>query len=237
MKIKFICGDRHVAKHFPPVPASKERPDWYNKLGGWLGEPMTSPPTVKKCMPIYDHITSGYIIYNPVEMEIHSGIRPSNSGEEEITAFQRRFPDAWENQEPQEGHMHEQCPIHVNEDERRDYITFSVPWRIETPPGYSCLIQPPYYQFEKRFTLFPGIVDTDVIDVPWSNWPGHMNTKAGEKVIIPPGTPIMQVLPFKRDEWEMETIVDEQNVKRDTSLKFFLTNAYARIFHKKKKFK
>ena len=99
------------------------------------------------------------------------------------------------------------------------------------------MIQPPYYQFEKRFTLFPGIVDTDVIDVPWSNWPGHMNTKAGEKVIIPPGTPIMQVLPFKRDEWEMETIVDEQNVKRDTSLKFFLTNAYARIFHKKKKFK
>ena len=64
MKIKFICGDRHVAKHFPVKPASKERPDWYNKLPGFLGEPLHSPPTIKKCMPIYDHMTAGYIIYN-----------------------------------------------------------------------------------------------------------------------------------------------------------------------------
>ena len=57
MKIKFICGDKHVAKHFPPKPATKDRPDWYNKLPGFLGEPLSSPPTLKKCMPVYDHMT------------------------------------------------------------------------------------------------------------------------------------------------------------------------------------
>ena len=233
MKIKFICGDRHVAKHFPPVPASKARPDWYNKLPGFLGQPLQSPPTIKKCMPVYDHITAGYIVYNPVEQEIACGNRDNS----DVVAFRRRFPDAWNNQEPQEGHMHEQCPIHVNGNERRDYITFSVPWRIETPPGYSCLIQQPYFEFEKRFTLFPAIVDTDTIDVPWVNWPGHMNIAKGESTTIQPGTPLMQVIPFKRDAWEMETVVDEAGKARDTSLKFFLTNAYARIFHQKKSYK
>ena len=24
-KIKFICGDRHVAKHYPPIPTAKVR--------------------------------------------------------------------------------------------------------------------------------------------------------------------------------------------------------------------
>ena len=234
MNIKFICGDRYVAKHFPVKPASKDRPEWYNKLPGFLGEPLHSPPTIKKCMPIYDHMTAGYIIYNPVEQEIHSDVRPDGS---EIIEFHRRFPDAWTEQPAQEGHMHEQCPIHVNEGERRDYITFSVPWRIETPPGYSCLIQQPYFEFEKRFTLFPGIVDTDTIDVPWANWPGHMNIATGESTTIQPGTPLMQVIPFKRDAWEMETVVDESGKARDTSLKFFLTNAYARIFHQKKSYK
>ena len=116
-----------------------------------------------------------------------------------------------------------------------DYV--SVPWRIETPPGYSCLIQPPYFHFEKRFTLWPGIVDTDTIDVPWSNWPGHMNIPKGESVKVQPGTPLMQVFPFKREDWEMEIEVDEAGKARDTSLKFFLTNAYARIFHRKKSYK
>ena len=52
MEIKFVCGDRHVAKHFPVKLASKERPEWYNKMSGWLGDAQSSPPTLKKCMPL-----------------------------------------------------------------------------------------------------------------------------------------------------------------------------------------
>ena len=94
-----------------------------------------------------------------------------------------------------------------------------------------------YLHFKEGFTLFPGIVDTDTIDVPWVNWPGHMNIGKDESVIIQPGTPLMQIFPFKREDWEMKIEVDEGGIKRDTSLKFFLTNAYARIFHRKKKYK
>ena len=29
--IKFICGEPSVAKHYPVVPASQAKPDWYKK--------------------------------------------------------------------------------------------------------------------------------------------------------------------------------------------------------------
>ncbi len=45
-KIKFICGDEAVAKHFPVVPAGKMRPEWYSKLKPWIGEPHQSYPTI-----------------------------------------------------------------------------------------------------------------------------------------------------------------------------------------------
>ena len=227
-KIRFITGDPHVEKYFPPTPMSKARPDWYNKLGGWLGEPHNSWPTIKKCMPVYDYITGGYMIYNPVEMEI---VRTPKDENPDIKRFMRRYPMAWDKQDPQEGHDYSQCPV-AHRGEEQDYVTFSVPWRIETPPGYSCIIMAPFYHHEQRFTVFPGIVDTDTIDVPWSNWPG---TVQKDRVTIEPGCPLVQVIPFKREEWAMEVEYTEKANNRDTGLKFWLGNAYARMFHRKKK--
>ena len=230
MKIKFITGDPHVEKYFPPTPMSKARPDWYNNLGGWLGEAHNSWPTIKKCMPVYDLITAGYMIYNPVEQEI---VRADKEGHPDVKKFMRRYPMAWERQDPQEGHDYSQCPV-AHKGEKQDYVTFSVPWRIETPPGYSCLIMQPFYNMEDRFTVFPALVDTDVIDVPWNNWPGQVHK---DRVLIEPGAPLVQVIPFKREDWDMEVEYDPASDNRDTGLKFWLGNAYARMFHKKKKFK
>lgn len=35
------------------------------------------------------------------------------------------------------------------------------PWTIITPPGYSCLFVSPLNNSDDRFTILPGIVDTD----------------------------------------------------------------------------
>ena len=228
-KIKFICGDSAVAEHFPIVPASKMRPEWYSKLRPWVGEPHQSYPTIKKCMPVNDFIQGGYIVPNPVEQQFNIAPRPDTG----VQGFSREYPGGWTIQAPQEGHEHEQCPVQVN-GAKRDYITFSVPWRIETPPGYSCLIMSPFYFFEERFKLFPAIIDTDTIDVSWNNWPGVM---LKSQFTLAPGEPLAQVIPFKREDWEMELEVNEDQIKRDSALKFFLSDAYSKIFHRKKKFK
>lgn len=228
-KIKFICGEPSVAKHYPVVPASQAKPEWYKKTSAWVGEPHQSYPTIKKCMPVGDLINAGYIVPNPVEQEVSIAPRFDTG----VTGFAREYPMGWSMQAPQEGHEHEQCPVHI-EGKRRDYITFSVPWRIETPPGYSCLIMSPFWHFEERFRLFPAIIDTDTIDVPWNNWPGAV---LQDHFVLEPGAPLAQIIPFKREDWKMETEVDPDALKRDTGLKFFLSDAYAKIFHRKKRFK
>ena len=226
--IKFICGEPSVAKHYPIVPASQAKPDWYKKTGAWTGTPHQSYPTIKKCMPVGDLISAGYMVPNPVEQELHVTDRPDG-----VQGFARTYPAGWTMQNPQEGHDHPQCPVHV-EGIKRDYITFSIPWRIETPPGYSCLIMSPFYHFEDRFKLFPAIIDTDTIDVPWNNWPGTM---IKESFVLQPGEPLAQVIPIKREDWKMEIEVDEEGLKRDTGLKFFLSDGYAKLFHRKKKYR
>lgn len=228
-KIKFICGEPSVAKHYPVIPAGQYKPEWYRKLKPWVGEPHQSYPTIKKCMPVGDLINMGYMVVNPVEQEISIAPRLDTG----VTGFSREYPMGWSMQAPQEGHEHEQCPIAV-QGKLRDYITFSVPWRIETPPGYSCLIMSPFYHFEDRFTLFPAVIDTDTIDVPWNNWPGAV---LKDHFVLEPGAPLAQIIPFKREDWQMETEVDKDALKRDTGLKFFLSDAYAKIFHRKKRFK
>jgi len=229
LDIKFICGEPKVAEHYPVVPASQAKPDWYKKTTPWLGQPHQSYPTIKKCMPVGDYINMGYMVMNPVEQEISNAPRLDTG----VEGFSREYPQGWAMQCPQEGHEHAQCPVEL-QGRRRDYITFSVPWRIETPPGYSCLIMSPFYHFEERYQLFPAVIDTDTIDVPWNNWPGAM---LQDRFVLQPGEPLAQIVPFKRDDWKMSLEVDENGLKRDTSLKFFLSDAYAKIFHRKKKYK
>jgi hypothetical protein len=60
---------------FPPKPAVKEVPEWYKNTPeyvGDVGKKITSanntPHTVKKCMPVFDAITGGYIIVSAADI-------------------------------------------------------------------------------------------------------------------------------------------------------------------------
>ena len=83
----------------------------------------------------------------------------------------------------------------------------------------------------------PAIVDTDKHDIP-VGLTGYL-TDYENIVTIKPGDPIMQVIPFKRDDWKME-IVDPPEEKGMFS--FFMkrntkpTKWYKNLFHTKKRF-
>jgi hypothetical protein len=74
------------------------------------------------------------------------------------------------------------------------------PWSIRTPDGYSALFVQPFHR-ESIFAILPGIVDTDTYFAP-VNFPFVLNDVAFEG-LIPKGTPIAQVIPFKRESWTM----------------------------------
>ena len=112
------------------------------------------------------------------------------------------------------------------------------PWKIKTPKGYSCLFVPPLNNSDDRFSIIPGIVDTDIFPIE-INFPIIIN---GDKYpvledTIKKGTPYVQVIPFKRDSWKMIFKSREQKVVQNSRIFYGLKilNRYKEKFWSKKK--
>tara|TARA_B110000285_G_C14904887_1_gene505079 strand:+ start:81 stop:782 length:702 start_codon:yes stop_codon:yes gene_type:complete len=232
MIIEFISADEHVNKHFPIIPAKQCLPKWYKDLKATNEQ---SIPTITGCMPVKDMVTAGYIIPNIFEQEI-IGTSVNQDGEEEL---ERVYPveemgKFWEIQNhmthPGSIHHHAQCPVLID-GKKKSYFKISLPWRIKTPPGYSCLFVQPFYHFESEFVIMPSIIDTDEHDSNTLNFPGYLKDPVA---LLKAGQPLVQVIPFKRDDWEHTTRFEPPN--RSSKLNLFLHNMYKRAFHKKKKF-
>ena len=175
-----------------PEPASKCIPDWYKDLQSYLGGEKKpsgngrTVATVKKCMPVFDAITAGYIIKLPADIYV--------SKEDGQQKFE------WASYNLINFHSILQAPTHPLV-KPHDYAKFMNPWAIETPKGYSTLFVQPFHR-ESVFTILPGVVDTDGYNSA-VNFPFVMNDPNFEG-LIPADTPIAQVIPFKRDNWVMK---------------------------------
>lgn len=232
MQIEFISENPLVTQYWPPEPAKKLLPDWYKQLPQEIslfkGPNATS---IKGCIPVQDMMTSGYIIKNAYEADIKA--------EEDGDILGHSSVHCAKDENYITGHFHQQCPVDIK-DHKRHYFKVSNDWTVKTPPGYSCLFLHPQYYFEDRYTMFPAIVDTDVYDLP-VQFTGVLNLNAGEVVTLSPGAPLVQVIPFKRDEWTMQIKDKEPN---GGLINFFMRRpgingplrVYKKFFHKKKKF-
>jgi len=213
---------------FPPKPAVKNVPEWYKNTPEYISENGKkflgdyNPHTIKKCIPVFDAMTSGYILYTQVEVQVIQ--------EEGMPYY------IWPSQSAISFHPIEQAPLHPLRDEG-PYAKWNNPYTIVTPPGYSVLFTQPFHR-DSVFTIFPGIVDTDTYNNAVS-FPFILNNPKWEG-IIPAGTPMAQVLPFKRDSWEHKIgsnkEIEEQN-KVTNKLKTVFFNSYKRQFWFKKEYR
>lgn len=211
-----------------PKPASSLVPDWYRNTESYTGGEKKpngvggTTATVKKCLPVFDAITSGYIIESPADVWVS------------IKDGQQYFE--WSSLDLINFHPIEQAPLHPA---RKPYAypKWINHWSIKTPKGYSTLFVQPFHR-ESVFTILPGIVDTDKYFAP-VNFPFVVNDVSFEG-IIPKGTPIAQLIPIKRDSWKF-TIGDDAdfkeqlNVSKKLETKFF--DRYKNMFWNKKEYK
>ena len=91
---------------------------------------------------------------------------------------------------------------------------------------------------ESVFAILPGIVDTDEYYAP-VNFPMVINNPEFEG-LIPKGTPIAQVIPFKRESWSMTFGGDKErkeqsNITNKLNTKFF--DRYKNMFRQNKEYK
>ena len=211
-----------------PQPASKFIPDWYKNMESYMSgnkKPNgggNTDATIKRCMPVFDAITAGYIITSPADVYV--------SIKEEKQFFE------WSTLGLISFHPVEQAPEHPARNQHA-YPKWNNPWAIKTPKGYSVLFTQPMHR-ESIFTILPGIVDTDTYTAP-VNFPMVINDPNFEG-LIPKGTPIAQVIPFKREDWQME-IGSEKELKEQHSItqklqtKFF--DRYKSMFWSRKEYK
>ena len=180
-----------ISFNYFPTPANKTIPDWYKKIEGYIGGKKTTNgeaktnATIKKCIPVYDAITGGYIIYTPVDIFV--------SQKDDAPYYE------WPSLDAIQFHPIEQAPNHPNNN-GFSYPKFMNPWGVKTSKGYSTLFIQPLHR-ESVFTILPGIVDTDNYFVP-VNFPFVLNDPTFEG-LIPAGTPMAQLIPIKREKWKM----------------------------------
>jgi hypothetical protein len=211
-----------------PKPAAKVVPEWYKNTNSYIGNEKkpagngSTTATIKRCMPVFDAMTSGYIIESPADVyvSIKDGEHWFEWSDLGLITF----------------HTIEQAPEHPLR-KSNSYPKWMNPWAISTPKGYSTLFVQPFHR-ESVFTIFSGIVDTDQY-TPSVNFPFVMNDPTFEG-LIPKGTPIAQVIPFKRDSWTIELgskkdLEEQAKIGKKLQSKFF--DRYKTMFWNKKEYK
>ena len=208
---------------YAPKPASKFIPNWYKEIESRIPEEKNpnSSMTIKKCIPVFDSITAGYIIISPCDVYV--------SIVDEEPVYQSSLPNIINFHPRKQAYNHPDSNIF-------SYPKWINPWSIKTPNGWSCYFKPPAHNPNPWFKILEGIVDTDKYISP-VNFP-FVLLDPKKECLIPAGTPIAQVIPIKRINWEMEFIDNNKNIK-DNSIqlnsKFF--DRYKSMFWTKKEYK
>ena len=238
--IRFYPFSEATASFVPgPKPASKVVPDWYRMQPGNKGDSEMIPAngmaasTIKRCMPIFDAMTAGYMIVAPCD--IHLDATNPDRLEWQIPAqLQQHKADLFATHAPEQ---YENYPI---DPERYHKQLFRIlpTWSVGTDEGYSVLFTNPYHTDESPLWAFTGLIDTDTFISE-----GHVSflVKKDFKGIIKQGTPLYQLIPFKRDEWHAEYMDAEKSRslfdRQRLNLRSTFINGYKNKFRAKKEYR
>ncbi len=222
-----------------PQPSINDMPDWYSNTKEYFlkgTEPTITlqdggkliDSTIKKCMPVYDAMTAGYIVYSFTDIFVRQidGI-PNYQWHNLIDNVDIGIH--W--------HLKEQADNHPDF-QNIPYPRWVLPWAISTPNGYSCIIVPPMHRESEFFKILPAIVDTDKLTTQ-INIPFVLKDPKFEGM-IPAGTPIAQIIPFKRESWKLEKGNKKDIEKNKNTAKLLQSsfiNAYKNKFWQKKSYK
>lgn len=214
-----------------PKPANKDLPEWYKNTNAYINGKnnftvesvgISSNSTIKKCMPVFDALTTGYLLYTPSDLYIEHI---------EGQAYYK-----WERYGEIRFHPRQQAELHPFVRQGQNFVAkFANLWGIQTSPGFSCIFLPPMHR-DNQINILPGIVDTDVYHLP-IEFPFILKDYTFEG-LIPAGTPIAQVIPIKRETWKSVKKIrtPEERDKLLYSVRKFFINAYKNTYWQKKKY-
>ena len=228
--IEFLVNASVAGAYPEPVPAHLALPQWIkdqsNKSEGQSPGPgFPDNPTYKRCVPFMDIMRTGYII--PLWCDVVFSASTCDCGEADcpkmvmdvswgrgiegnkdlMPPIEKRSWESWGN-----------IPDLATSVEGASF-TFNNPWIIRTPPGYSTLFTQPFNDVTRphpNIKLFTGLVNTDTYFNPTTFF---FHIKEPFTGIMKRGTPLVQVVPVKREEWEHKIIPIASNDENDLQLR------------------
>lgn len=202
MKLIKFFSDKKNLDLGKPVPVKRLIPEWYRNSESTFSINGAESAGLKKCMPFMDALVSGYFLVTPFDIYVSK----NESGELDI---RWNGPDSlagFISQRPDElGALMPRPAGHL-----KNHMVWSGFWNVKSPKGYSVLFTHPLNRFDLPFTTSSAIVDSDEFWA-YGNMPFYL--KEDFTGVIPQGTPIVQLIPFKRDKWKM--IGDDKSQKNE----------------------
>lgn len=210
----------------PLIPAKKFIPDWYKNIKSYnektivFNKDDSMFKNIRNCMPFFDSLSSGYMIV--LHTDIHVSIQKDGS----------RFI-RWESQKTlgKLGEESEEYPVTARNPNDNpipipagcasDHFAWLLPYYLKTDDGHSLFVSHPFNRFDLPFVTLTGIIDTDK-SISRGNLPFFI--RLDFEGVIPQGTPIAQILPFKRDSWQAineNSIIEEGELNRSKSRRKF----------------
>jgi hypothetical protein len=199
-------GDRLMV----PEPGVRHVPEWYRALARHdkSNDEKTLHPenhigsdgaivSTKMCPPFLDAITAGYMYVLEADLHVDQDEngKPILWWDEDLLLVDKR---PYNDIPIPEGYH----PVHYG---------WRMQWYYQTPPGYSILVTHPMNRNDLPFLTASGIIESDIWGLPVFT---TFFLKRNFRGVIPKGTPIFQIIPFKRDDWELEVIDNEEELDR-----------------------
>ena len=226
--MEFIIDEIFEGAFPEPIPAHLALPQWFKDdatyLNRHMGKSEGSPKqsTYKRCVPFVDIMRTGYIL--PLWSDLEFSYTTCNCGNSDCPKFipqaapfempPYNFPST-QMVEPRNWDSWGNIPeLHTSVE--NSSLTFVNPWIIKTPPGYSTLITAPFNDDSRphpSIKTLTGLVNTDTYNNQ-INFFFHM--KYPFEGILKKGTPLVQLIPIKREDWNHK-VTYMSSVNKDTN--------------------
>lgn len=187
-----------------PSPVKNNIPEWYRRAESNIFDPNGKElPGLKKCMPFMDTMITGYFIKIPVNIYVNE--KNNDSSLSSLFNNKTELSIRWDGP-PEYQDLISERPTELGQTMPRpaghykNHLTLRGDWAIKLPRGWSLLMTPPLNRYDLPFTTSSGIIDSDKFISP-GNIPFFI--KKGFSGVIPAGTPFVQLIPIKREEWQM----------------------------------
>ena len=203
-----------------PSPTQDVIPQWYKEADRFAKNPFTGEyykatkevcpfpkegttddygkiPTWKACPAIMDAFMTGYVFKTPCDIKFYKNER----GNIDVEVSDSKCKDFVTSRSPMPQFQHP-------EGFYKEHFAWMPDWGLELPEGYSALFMTPMNRFDLPFINTTGVVDSDKVHILGSfpffiieGWEGTISA----------GTPFLQVLPFKRENWEHNIEILDQS--------------------------